>query len=311
MHPSQPHWSQTSARLFNACPRAWVQTYPPLVKSFETAPSPRFPTQRAPKTLDEAMVQGMRAAWMERVHDQYLGKTWSLLYRQKRIQNHALQALDDGKLRAPPPRITLALHRSFNQVHLLERTLSMKPLFEGSPRRWAYFDRRESAVVDGTTLYAAPDVAILHQNKWTLVRIQFRSPTEPSVGQELEHVLMVHWAMHQPGFPKDWSAYRVKVIRWTHQRWVEHHVLINPNHLNQAMGLVLHDIQEMKWMQRCAVADPSLALIPLASAERSCVGCPFKARCPAKDGLLQAKRSQDEEASKQVQREETKSARTA
>jgi hypothetical protein len=312
MNPSSPHWSQTSARLLNACPRAWVQTYPPQYNEPLQGKSIRKGAiQRSPKTLDEAMVQSMRLTWLERLEDLFLGKTWSPMYRQRRVQTHADHALTEGRLLAPPPRITVALHRSFNQVHLLEHTLSMKPLFEGRPRRWAYFDRREPASVEGITLYTAPDVAVLHQNKWTLIRIQFRSPLEPSLGQELEHLLMVHWAMNLPGFPKEWTAYRVKVIRWTQQRWVEHHVLVNPKHLQQAMGLVLHDVQEMKWLHRCAAADPSFTFIPLASTELACTGCPFKSECPANDGLNQAKRKQEELIRHHAQSAETKSAKTA
>ena len=50
-------------------------------------------------------------------------------------------------------------------------------------------------------MYAAPDLAVFHQNRWTLIRLQFRTPSVNPLGQQLEHLLAVQWALNQPGFP--------------------------------------------------------------------------------------------------------------
>lgn len=309
MNNAVPHWSQTSARLLNACPRSWVLTYAHETNAPSQKQRRRRPASRRPRTFDEAQVQCMRTAWLERMQDQFLGKTWSTLYLERRLQYHldeAVALLDRPPL---PLHITMALHRGVGQLKRLENTLSLRPLFGSKPHRWAYFDRREGASFPRLHLYAAPDVAVHHQHRWTLVRIQFRSPSTPLLSQELEHRLMVHWAMSQPGFPNDWQAYRVKVVRWHINRWIEHTVQLSAETLGQAMGLVQHDVQEMKWLQRTATADPSLSSVPLAGSQSTCYGCQHRPTCPAKDGLRAAKNHA--EKLKTNQSEETKSARTA
>ena len=86
-------------------------------------------------------------------------------------------------------------------------------------------------------LYAAPDLAVFHQNRWTLVRLQFRTPAMNPLGQQLEHLLAVHWAMNQPGFPDDINAFRLKVVAWRGTRWREHHLEVSSKSLKQALAL--------------------------------------------------------------------------
>ena len=309
MNNTIPHWSQTSARLLNTCPRSWVLTYAHEANASFQKQRGRRMASRRPRTFDEAQVQCMRTTWLERIQDQFLGKTWSPLYLERRLQNHLEDAMTTLEPPVPSIHITMAVHRSLRQLQHLEDTLSLRPLFGSKPHRWAYFDRREGATLPSLHLYAAPDVAVHHQHRWTLVRLQFRSPSTTLLSQELEHRLMVHWAMNQPGFPKDWRAYRVKVVRWNINRWIEHTVSVSEETLGQAMALIHHDVQEMKWLQRTAMADPSLSSVPLASSQNSCLGCQHRPACPARDGLAAAKTNA---VNVQLnQSEETKSARTA
>ena len=309
MHHPTPHWSQTSSQLLRACPRAWALTYGQSDTPFS---STRLNAQRLqrPRTALEGAVRALRATWIERLKDHFLGKIWSPRYRMQRTRIHLEDALMMAGIESPPAHVDMAVGRAHEQLRRLEDTLSLRPVFSSHAARWAYFERWQSAQLHGVELYAAPDVAVYHQHKWVLVRIQFRSPTHPPFSQQLEHLLMVHWAMAQPGFPNEPDAYSVKVVRWNRSRWLEHHLAITSTLLDQALSLVHHDRQEMQWLLRSTLADPQLTSIPLASEERTCDGCHHRTGCPAKDGLAKARLFQ-ERALRAFQSDETKSANTA
>lgn len=310
MHHPTPHWSQTSSQLLRACPRAWALTYAPSEPTLTSTFSSSQRLQR-PRTAHEATVRALRATWIERLKDHFLGKTWSPLYRLRRTRLHLEDALMMAAIESPPTHIDMAVGQSNEQLRRLEETVGLRPLFTSRGARWAYFERWQSAQVAGVELYAAPDVAIYHQHKWVLVRIQFRSPTHPPFSQQLEHLLMVHWAMAQPGFPNDPEAYAIKVVRWNRSRWLEHHLNTTSGLLKQALSLVHHDRQEMQWLHRSTLADPQLSSIPLASDERTCEGCHHRRGCPAKNGLAKARRNQEQVLESMIQSDETKSANTA
>lgn len=310
MHYPTPHWSQTSARLLNTCPRAWVSTYA-SADSLSVVSQSRPLDSRKSRTLDEALVHSMRTTWLERIQDQYHGKVWSPLYRQQRVKAHIEDELTVSAMDVPTQHLAMCSKNAFVQLLQLEQVGALRPLFLGQPRRWSYFDRRQGATLPHLHLFAAPDIAFFHQHKWTLIRLQFRASPRPSLSQQLEHMLMIHWAMNQPGFPTDMSAYRIKVISWHHHEWFEHEYQVNPTFCDQALALVEHDIQEMKWLQRVALADPSLNSIPLAKQERSCVGCSFRSSCPASEGLQKARKAQEVYVLELAQSSESKSAMTA
>ena len=303
-----PHWSQTSSRLMNACPRAWALSY--ARRSLHRSPR-SSQTDHPPRTYDEILVRTMREAWLQRVDDQYFGKVWSNAYARRTVERKVDSALEDSQLQVLELHQLQGVERSLKQLKTLEETVALRPLFFGRPRRWAYFDRRTPTDVDGVDVYAAPDVAVFHQHRWTLVRLQFRAPKHSSVGQQLEHLLMVHWALRQPGFPDDPRLFRVKVVRWTGRHWCEHNVQITDASLKQAVNLVMHDVQEMTWLERWANADPSLGTLPLAVHHRHCRHCLHRTGCPADTGLAQAKRKQEHAAMNGHQSDATKSARTA
>ncbi len=308
MKPSNPHWSQTSSRLMNACPRAWAITYGTTTGHFRSA---KRPLPNPPRTFDDLLTRSMRTTWLRRLSDQYQRKVWSTPYAKRTFDNTVDDAIDHLNMTVPPLHLEMGKYRSIKQLRLLEQSQTLRPLFTGEPRRWAYFDRRKSAEVRGIEVYAAPDVAVFHQHRWTLVRLQFRSSRRPLLGQQLEHLLMIHWARSQPGFPEDLAAYRVKVVRWQAHRWKEHTVEVSQELLDQSMALMAHDAQEMKWLQRWACADPSFASLPLASHHEECHTCPHRPNCPAKNGLASAKRAQEKMLVSRDQSEATKSANTA
>jgi len=311
MQTLQPHWSQTSARLLNECPRAWALTYRPNLPSAPfTNHAPTY-SQTRPRTFDEALVQATRTTWLERINDQFLAKVWSTKFAKQRLKANLKQTMEDCSMKVPHAHETIGSMGALNQLRALERTIALHPLFSGQPRRWSYFDRRLPANLNSLQLYAAPDVAIFHQNKWTLIRLQFRSGSQAGIQHQLEHLLMVHWAMRQPGFPDDMNAYRVRVVRWRHRSWIEHNVVITQQHLDQALALVHHDVQEMKWIWRSATSDSSLATVALANNERACKRCRWRPSCPAVHGLQRAKEEQARYLETLTHNEATKSASTA
>ncbi len=202
------------------------------------------------------------------------------------------------------------IKQCLNQLQRLEQSTGLYPMFNGQPRRWAYFDRLDSMETDGIEFYAAPDLAVYHQHRWTLIRIQFRNPSSPSMGQQLEHLLTVQWALKNDGFPDHIEAFRLKTIVWKGTKWHEDNLNITPQLLAQAIELMKHDVQEMAWLSRWANADPSLNTLPLAVHTKHCRGCHHRKECPALGGLVQAKIRQRNEHMLRRQSEATKSANT-
>ena len=292
----------------NACPRAWALTYG------RTSPHPKSQTvgrQHQPRTFDELLTRTMRAAWRRKVEDLYQRKIWSTAYLERTFTQMVNDALSAAKMEAPPLYRQQKIKQSLKQIQLLEQSTGLRPLVDGQPRRWAYFDRLDSTEVDGVEFYAAPDLAVYHQHRWTLIRIQFRSPRNALLTQQLEHLLTVAWALKNKGFPDHVAAFRLKVIQWKGSRWHEHSLDITPLLIEQAIGLMKHDVQEMTWLSRWAMADPSLNTLPLAVHNKHCKGCHHRKECPAVSGLARAKLRQRSEQLVFNQSEATKSLKTA
>ncbi|DAC56856.1 MAG TPA: hypothetical protein D7I08_06930, partial [Candidatus Poseidoniales archaeon] len=58
-------------------------------------------------------------------------------------------ALEDSQLKVLEFHQLQGVDRSLKQLKALEDTVALRPLFLGRPHRWAYFDRRTPADVDG------------------------------------------------------------------------------------------------------------------------------------------------------------------
>jgi len=261
--------------------------------------------------LDDAMVSALRSTWIDALEDRFVGTVWSKPFREQRLKRRLSDALEASNLKTPSPNLVPHLKQGLHQLEALEQSTGLRPVMESPGTRWAYFERLDGMDINGVRMFTAPDLAFYHQQRWTLVRIQFRSTSQQSMAQQIEHLLMVRWAMAQPGFPNEASAYRVKVIRWHRRRWLEHHVEVNEGLLSQADALVHHDVQEMKWLLRCWQSDASLKTIPFAQDVKTCDGCAYRKRCPAGQGLKKAKKAQERELLDVLQSKETKSLRTA
>ena len=291
MHtPYQPHWSQTSSRTLNQCPRAWTLKY---AMGPHGRPLHRKNDTTVPERTEDAVVHAMRRVMVRLFGDLHAGKRWSKPYLQQRLKL-ALDALC-GREDSTPAKLhrSIDVSRMVHQLDQLMQTVSIRALVNRERPRWAWFERTAVAHADGITFYAAPDLAVYHQGKWTLIRIQMRSTATPLLSQDLEHALMVKWALATSGLPDDPSLYRLRVLRWNQNRWWEHQVGTSKERLQQAWELVRHDISEMKWMVRSANADPSLRSVPLAHDERICDSCRYCPNCPASEGLIAAREAQD------------------
>ena len=288
MHQRQPHWSQTSQRLFTECSRAWAHQYAFLEQG---KPFLRVPSR--PRTFDDLTVRVARSIWIERLSDQYQRKVWSDIYRRRRISSTVDEMLWNTRMDVSELRKATAIHRIAEQLRTLEQSSMLRIVFGEQGKRWVYFQRQEKVNLNGIDLFAAPDIAVFHQDKWTLIRIRFRtSKWLPTI--DLEHRLMAHWAVQQTGFPSSAGEYRIRELAWSRGIWREQRIEFDEKRMNEALDLLLHDVQEMRWTQRMALADPSLGILPLATSERSCKTCFHRETCPAKTGLHEAKERQRE-----------------
>ena len=126
------------------------------------------------------------------------------------------------------------------------------------------FDRRTSANIDGVEVYAAPDVAIFHQHRMDLgptpvpltTKVVAWSATRAPIDGSLGH--------EPAGISARWCRYRVVWFAGKAERGRAHCKEFALNELlEQSLGLMNHDVQEMTWLQRWANADPSLDSLPL------------------------------------------------
>lgn len=284
----QHHWSQTSQRLMNACPRAWAHSYgqphrgSPLINN-------KHPTKNRPLNRpNDLRIRIGRRAMMERFEDLYQSKAWSEDYVHRRLSEILTHECWLHRLQVDQTKQKGMIQAVHGAMESLKRTRVLGPLFRHEPRRWAYFQRFDTVNIGRISLYATPDIAIFHQNKWSLVRIRWASKGEEQ-SEVLEDTLMLHWALNHPGFPNDVSMFRLRTVTWNKRSWIERAIEINPTQLEASWSLLEHDLQEMSWIRRCIAADPSFDSLPLAQNEQHCRTCKHKQTCPAKNGLFEAK----------------------
>ena len=140
MNHAQPHWSQTSARLLNTCPRAWALTYgQPRRSAFE----PRQNWATRPRDLDELVLRAMRQAWLENISDMYQRKIWTKAYTSKVVSRQVHDALAEHNMEAPMLLRQQKIERDVHQLRLLGAVHALRPMTGGEPKRWAFFDRRD------------------------------------------------------------------------------------------------------------------------------------------------------------------------
>ena len=282
------HWSKTSFDLFSKCPRAWAIAY----GRKNLIAKPIATKGRSSHRLSDLVIRAGRRTLLEELDDLFNNKKWSLTYLKRRVKAHLDDQLWTHRLRTDSIIIEGLCAQITHRLRRLRETDLLKPLWTREPRRWAYFERITSIQIGKLNLYAAPDLVMYHQHKWTLIRLRFQSgPALPS--RELEDLLMIHWAIHQGGLPDKLEDYRIRTLTWTGGQWVQGNVEVDPRSFHSAWMMLQNDMLEMNWMKRWIAADPTLESLPLARRERDCKGCPYQSKCPAVNGLEKAKIGQE------------------
>ena len=160
------------------------------------------------------MVRAMRAAWQQKIADLYDRKVWTTAYAKRTLSRLVCDMLEEQRLTVPTSFANRKLRWPCGNSTSLSTSMHSAPCSTASHDAWAFFDRRDPVSLNGLDLYAAPDLAVFHQNRWTLIRLQFRTPHDNPMGQQLEHLLAVLWALQQTGFPEDSGLFRLKVVAW-------------------------------------------------------------------------------------------------
>ena len=301
-----PHWSQTSLRLFITCPKAWMLTYH------------RERTNRAPSTTGQSMAPNLhlaqiragRATMIERFQALYNGELWTRETVLLNLERQLEAELGDRTKRYPDALLRGLLSTSIVQLEALKHTRTLRRVFDQHAPRWAYFPRSHPMSIHGIRLFAAPDLMIFHQHKWTLVRIRFGPRPNPKQA-DAEARLMAHWSMAHEALPSNQDAYRIRTLSWSEGAWEEHRVAINPTLLSEAWGLMSSDVRAMRRTQRLVREHDGFAAVPLAQNAASCTLCRWKTRCLGERTLSAAKRDQIEGLLALHHNEATRSASTA
>jgi len=299
-----PHWSQTSVQRFLECPKAWALTY-----VHTGARGPINNRQHSPSTIPHrTQVRAARATLIEQLEALYNGEIWSDEQLDGRLMTHLEQT--DGSGRRYPFGLEGQRATCLSQLRTLKRTKTLRLLHRQRIATWAYFERSQAMVVSGVRLFAAPDIMLFHQHKWTLVRLRFAPEPYPLVA-EIEARLMIHWAMAHPALPSRPSAYRLRTITWRQGGWHESSPTATQTEQMEAWSMALTDVNAMQLVRRQVHRDGHLAAVPLATKARACKACSWRSSCLGDRSLASAKRDQLESLLTLHQNEANKSAKTA
>ena len=205
-------WSRTRRDLFMKCPRAWYLRY--CYQSKSNA-SKGYSNSRKPWDL---MLRAMKEILIERIEDLREGKQWSLLLVEHQLK-HALQKNLENSNQKVNKRYLAALLRYANhRMTLLWRCRIIQQLVRKQHPCWYVLDRTEPVSKDTRLVYCSPDLAILIQNNWHLIRFDMQSAPKNPI-DELEANAMVYWAKQQDGFPQRELSYRLHTIGWRRGFW--------------------------------------------------------------------------------------------
>tara|TARA_B110001452_G_C15212677_1_gene420589 strand:- start:489 stop:1379 length:891 start_codon:yes stop_codon:yes gene_type:complete len=276
-------WSRTRRDLFLKCPRAWYLRY--------GYPSSRvgineFQTSQRPWDL---MLRAMKEILVERLEDLREGKKWSPLLLEHQLkyslQKQIQQASHDIKKRYFEALLRYAKHR----FTLLWRCRIIRRLEQRKYPCWYVLDRTESVSIGTQRIYASPDLAVLIQNRWHLVRFDMQGSPQ-KVSDEFEANAMVLWAKHHGGYPQCESSYRLLTIGWRRGFWHTQTFQPTPQSVKQCYKLLEYDCKAMLEIHQYSYTN--LALLPLAKSKKTCDSCSFRARCPGGENLVIARYEQ-------------------
>ena len=273
-------WSRTRRDLFLKCPRAWYLRY-----GYPTSSGGinEYQTSQRPWDL---MLRAMKEILVERLEDLREGKKWSPLLLEHQLkyslQKQIQQASHDIKKRYFEALLRYAKHR----FTLLWRCRIIRQLEQRKYPCWYVLDRTESVPIGNRRIYASPDLAVLIQNRWHLVRFDMQgSPQKAS--DEFEANAMVLWAKHHGGYPQRESSYRLLTIGWRRGFWHTETFQPTPQSVKQCYKLLEYDCKAMLEIHHYAYTN--LALLPLAKSKKTCDSCSFRARCPGGENLVIAR----------------------
>lgn len=276
-------WSRTRRDLFMKCPRAWYLRYG---HQSQSNASKVYPSSRRPWDL---MLRAMKEILIERIEDLREGKQWSSLLVEHQLK-YALQKNLENSNHNVNQRYSTALLRYANhRMTLLWRCRIIQQLVRKQYPCWYVLDRTEPVSKDARQVYASPDLAILIQKKWHLIRFDMQSAPKNST-DELEANAMVYWAKQQDGFPQRELSYRLHTIGWRRGFWHTETYQPTCQSVHQSIQLLENDCRAMKNMYQYGRLN--LTLLPLATSSKTCESCSYRSHCPASEGLLHAQQEQ-------------------
>jgi hypothetical protein len=282
MNP-KTEWSRTRRDLFLKCPRAWYLRYGHSMSSSDVN---EFQSSRRPWDL---MLRAMKEILIERLEDLREGKQWSPLLLKHQLK-YSLQKKIKQSTHCIKKRYLEALLRYANQrFELLWRCRIIRQLEQRKYPCWYVLDRTESVPIGTRRIYASPDLAVLIQNRWHLVRFDMQSSPRKTT-DEFEANAMVLWAKHHGGFPQRAYCYRLHTIGWWRGFWNIETFQPNEHSVKQCHKLLEYDCEAMLEIHR--YANLNLALLPLAKSKRTCQSCSFRKRCPGGEDLVTARQEQ-------------------
>ena len=276
-------WSRTRRDLFLKCPRAWYLRY-----GYPTSSSgiTEFPTSRRPWDL---MLRAMKEILVERLEDLQEGKQWSPLLLEHQMK-YALQKQINQTPNGIKKRYFEALLRYANhRFAMLWRCRIIRQLEQKKYACWYVLDRTESVSIGNQRIYASPDLAVLIQNKWHLVRFDMQGAPKKSA-DEYEANAMVLWAKNRDGFPQSESSFRLHTIGWRRGFWHTETFQPTQHSVEQSYKLLEYDCKAMLEVHQ--YAHSNLAFLPLATTKKTCESCSFRLRCPGGVNLVIARQEQ-------------------
>ena len=280
---AQIDWSRTRRDLFLKCPRAWYLRYGHQSKSNA---SKVILSGRKPWDL---MLRAMKEILIERIEDLREGKLWSILLVEHQIKSALQKHLENSNHRISQTDSAALLRYANHRMTLLWRCRIIQQLVHKQHPCWYVLDRTDSVAKDNRRIYASPDLAILIQNKWHLIRFDMQSAAKKGI-DELEANLMIFWAKQQEGFPRQEQSYRLHTIGWRKGFWHTETYQPSRQTFQDSMRLLESDYHAMENMHN--YGQFNLAFLPLATSRKTCKSCSFQSHCPASGGLLRAQQEQ-------------------
>tara|TARA_B100000459_G_scaffold141073_1_gene100581 strand:+ start:1537 stop:2427 length:891 start_codon:yes stop_codon:yes gene_type:complete len=276
-------WSRTRRDLFLKCPRAWFLRYGHQSKANSSKPA--F-SKRRPWDL---MLRATKEILIERLEELREGKQWSNLLVEHQLKHCLQEHLHKSNCNVESRYFTALLRYSSHRMNLLWRCRIIQQLVSKQHACWYVLDRTDSVTHKNRQFYSSPDVAILIQKKWHLVRFDMQSAAKNLI-DELEANAMVLWAKQKHGFPQRVLSYRLHTIGWRRGFWMTETYQPTLQTVKDSKRLLESDCRAMETMFE--YGQFNLGFLPLATSRKTCHSCSYRTHCPASKGLARARQEQ-------------------